>query len=82
MSCPACLFFRSCFLGSVEGPFSCPGLILSRQRAQPRSGMAAGHRRSRRAASLTSASTMPASVLPGPHAGSDTAGSIIAPVAL
>ena len=47
------------FLGLVEGPFLGSGLRTSWWRAEPWSGMAEGHRRRRRAASLTTASTPP-----------------------
>jgi hypothetical protein len=50
-----------CFFVRLTGPFLRPGLITPRRRALPRSSMAAGHRRSRRAACLTAASTAPAS---------------------
>ena len=42
-----------------ERRFLRPGLTFPGRRAQPRSRMAAGHRRRRRAASLTAASTTP-----------------------
>jgi hypothetical protein len=44
-----CLFGRASFL--------CPGRVYQRRRAQPGSSLAVGHRRSRRAAGLTQAST-------------------------
>src|SRR6478609_8271417 len=44
------------------GPFFCPDLVLLRCRAQLWSSMAVGHRRSRRTACLTAASTTPGSV--------------------
>src|ERR1051326_2229531 len=40
-------------------PFLRPDLRIDRRRAQPPSGLAAGHRRRRRAATLTVASTAP-----------------------
>src|ERR1700760_1247788 len=48
------------FLCSADaGPFLHPGLMFPRRRAQSRSSMAEGYRRSRRAACLTAASTAP-----------------------
>ena len=45
--------------GLTKGPFLRPSLISPGRRAQPRSSMAAGHPRERRAACLTAASTVP-----------------------
>jgi len=44
------------FLGSTEGRFFVPTACRSQRRAQPRSRLAAGHRRRRREAALTAAS--------------------------
>ncbi len=50
-------WFKVQFLCSISEPFLRPDLISARRRAQPRSRLAAGHRRRRRAAVLTAVST-------------------------
>src|ERR1700756_2532468 len=50
-------WFKVQFLCSISGPFLRPDLIFAWRRAQPRSRLAAGHRRRRRAAVLTAVST-------------------------
>ena len=51
-----------------QAPFLRPDLTLAGRRAQPQSRMAAGHRRRRREASLTAASTAPGSIRLGDEA--------------
>ena len=50
-------WFKVQFLCSISEPFLRPDLISAWRRAQPRSRLAAGHRRRRRAAVLTAVST-------------------------
>src|SRR5512133_3425283 len=64
---------RGRFFVRPEGPFLRPDLGSGRRRAQLRSRLAAGHRRRRRAAVLTAASTAPGSDGSGPSSG-DAAG--------
>jgi hypothetical protein len=56
------------FLGSVERRFSVPACTFQRRRAQQRSRLAEGHRRRRREAVLTAASTAPRLVRSGASA--------------